>query len=428
MLVCAMFIGMASTSCDKDPVKPDTENPDNGGNNGGNNGAQTLVVKYTGNEKMNGQFVNVGKWSATVNDPANYTAPDNGFGKFDANNEAEYDASLLASLKEGDKIWVCIEDVVKYFHTVTAAELEAGVLNLPDKDGGNTMRPEPTLNGKPYENDWVVTLYMGQKGLYWATGNLIAVKTGAAGAPSAPAFYFATLEETAQEALGGNTGNPYNAASEAASQETISKTDGFQDVPQGYRWDCFLPLDGTGTRTDVYDNDGNFFTFNMITKIRSELGEKNWAWGGYDGYDLATTQLKGSWTIPSRWDPQRPTGGAGFTQAEVIGSGQLCDLIYKADRTSGEWSDENGGKYWRIVYQTKSFENTILLPGGAMRRPRSGKMTSDTGYRVVVMASGQSAGNDNTMCFDTYADNDYAAGYYYNAQSGKLFNIRPVTK
>ncbi len=432
MLVCAMFVGMASTSCEKDPVKNDqTENPgnngdENGGGNGGGNNTDALVLKYTGNENMNGQYVNIGQWSATIKAESNWTAT--GYGQFNADNEAEFDVALL---KANDKIWVCVEKVVKYFHTVTAAEIEAGVINLPDKDGGCTLLPEPTLGGKPYVNDWVVALYMGvdawsSRPLYWATGNLIAVKTGEANAPSEPAFYLATLEETAQEALGGNSGNPYNAATEAASQEQISATDGFKVVAKGYRWDCFMPLDGTGTRTDfvdagVYDNH----TQNAMDYVKNTLGEANWSFGGYDGYDIAATQLGGAWSIPDRFDAACP--GTPIVQATSATMGKLCEFIYKADRTSGVWDDGNK-KYWKVVYQTEGgFENTILLPAGAMRRNRGGKLTSDPAQRVVIMASCNVPGQPNTMCFDTYAEG-VDAGYGYNNQYQKLFNVRPVTE
>lgn len=40
-------------------------------------------------------------------------------------------------------VWVCIPGVVKYFHVLTQEEVNAGLLVLPDKDGGSTLQTVP---------------------------------------------------------------------------------------------------------------------------------------------------------------------------------------------------------------------------------------------------------------------------------------------
>ena len=93
---------------------------------------------------------------------------------------AEFNIDLTPYV--GKNLWFCVPKMVKFFHTVQATEASAQRLRLPNKDAGST------LDASGLGNDWIVALYMGinKDGstdipIYWATGNLIAVKTSAAG-------------------------------------------------------------------------------------------------------------------------------------------------------------------------------------------------------------------------------------------------------
>lgn len=80
-------------------------------------------------------------------------------------------AVILTDLNaySGKPIWFCIPKVVKYFHTLTAEELNGKELVLPDKDGGSilptsspiTRVDAPQSSIGIYENEWIVALYMG---------------------------------------------------------------------------------------------------------------------------------------------------------------------------------------------------------------------------------------------------------------------------
>ncbi len=453
MLMCAMVFGVASTtSCKKTDVPPagsDAETPVDPGTGGGGNGGgeltpsdkDYLTVKYTGDEDMDGLNVSIGKWSETSNE-GNYTEMANGGAMFNGSNEAPCFPELLNSLQAGDKIWICIPKVVKYFHTLTAAELSAKVLNLPDKDGGNTMIEGELLGGKPYKNDWVVALYMNvddpinSRPLYWATGNLIAVKTGTEGEPSDPAFYLATLEENAAEAKGGAEGNPYNnnLPNDDTDKESYSKQDGYIDCPEGYRWDCFLAGDGKGVRTDGFKDDGNGYLSDAMA------GLKDPNFGGVVGLDVVTTNLGGCWSTPSNWDTAHDKATNGTSTKKFTpnpSAGNLSGLFFKGDsRTSKKTITTSGEMYWEVSVVTAGGTNTLLIPAAGMRRYDTKKDPTgqqsqlySNGKRVLLMAANSpvNAAN-NFMTFDSYADPGYDEGYFMNnLWINMLVPIRPVT-
>lgn len=188
---------------------------------------------------------------------------------------------LPSALSADTKIWVCIPRVVKFFHTLAADE--TAVLTLPDKDGGSTLKDSPAIDGKKYENDWIVALYMGVNKdgatdpdatpIYWATGNLIATRTSMAG--NGYAFHIATAEQTISEA----TTNNY-------SPDGITG-DVYGTYSLGLQWDKFGWGDHTGLIKSTNNRD---YIPDMKSDGESICGTE---------HDIAHVQLGGSWRLPT---------------------------------------------------------------------------------------------------------------------------------
>ncbi len=173
-----------------------------------------------------------------------------------AEGKAVLGNEALEGLAAGTQIYVTIPKVAKFFHTLTADELAANALTLPDKNEGSTVFEDELIGGKTYKNDWIVALYMGidssineGKPLYWATGNLIAVKTGEEGEASDPVFYIATVNDTQNEDR--NNVNYFCQAKEKGGWTYVIDGDGFVGSAKGYAWDIFCFGDGVGNRTQV---------------------------------------------------------------------------------------------------------------------------------------------------------------------------------
>ncbi len=191
------------------------------------------------------------------------------------------------TLNAGDKVWICIPKVAKFFHTLTADELSANIINLPEKNNGSTLLAEPTVDGKPYKNDWVVALYMGVDSdlnpgqpLYWATGNLIAIKTNSeidGTTPSSVEFFIANEAITIGE---GANPNPYFLLPKNAA-------DGFNEQPAGTMWDLFQPAATTGVRTVANNNHV------------SSWSSADYQYAGKEGVDICRKQLGGEWRLPT---------------------------------------------------------------------------------------------------------------------------------
>ncbi len=387
-----------------------------------------LCVNYAGNDNVSGLSVKIGKWTEEQN-ISNYTAVEGGEGCFEGNTIV-FNPSVLSTLNAGDKIWICIDKVVKYFHTLTAEEVAAATINLPDKDGGCTLLPEPTLGGKPYINDWVVALYMGVNGyinsqpIYWATGNLIAVKTGGVGESSDPVFYLATLEENAEQAKGAvDGGNPYNANLDG-TEESFSKTDGYINCPKGYRWDCFLPLDGTGVRTDGFVAEAGGEQWNADF---SALHNNNTSFVGIIGYDIVATQLKGYWRLPYNFDLPVPGGYDGYSPN--IDCGDLVALFFSSDGRISQLKKKGMSVYWEVSWTSAAGTNTLLFPAAGMRRVAYMPVKFySQGVNVIAMA-GNVSPFGGCMAFMSYAVEGHVPGYYMNNTSQfYLLPIRPATE
>ena len=198
--------------------------------------------------------------------------------------------NYLAGMAAGDEVWFCIPGVVKFFHTLTDEDMNTGDIILPDKDEGSTV-PEGE-----YDNDWVVALYMGtnKEGfldkngtpasdipLYFATGNLIAVKTNAANSSSTDAsFRIATYDETVEEAK--SSGSAFHLTG------IKNGDDGYTGFAEGTKWDLFLFSDATGIKNPKFSmSDCNDIGFTSLTCI-----------SGNPQYDVCRAQLGGAWRLP----------------------------------------------------------------------------------------------------------------------------------
>lgn len=193
----------------------------------------------------------------------------------------------------GKDIWFCVPKMVKFFHQVSEGEAAANMITLPDKDKGSTV------DATGLKNDWIVALYMGinkdgKAGgtpLYWATGNLLAVKTNAIGKHSEVAYHIATAEETEMEGTAGNS---------LVMMDNLlvaNVPDGYAKMPAGSTWDMFAFGDVTGLM--LYDED-HIDQYCIDTKQMSE-DKTNIVFdiSGDARFDAARAQLGGLWRLPT---------------------------------------------------------------------------------------------------------------------------------
>lgn len=213
----------------------------------------------------------------------------------DENGKAVFNANI-GQAAVGKDVWFCVPKVAKFFHKFTADDVEAGALLLPDKDGGSTV----TSDG--LSNDWIVALYMGidKDGvaggapLYWASGNLIAIKTNGAGSESKVVYRIATAEETDLEGTANN-----NKFVMLDDKLVANVADGYAALPAGSMWDMYAFGDPTGLRLYDYDH---------IDQYCIDLGQMNeskdvssiaFDISGDPRFDAARAQLGGLWRIPT---------------------------------------------------------------------------------------------------------------------------------
>lgn len=229
---------------------------------------------------------------------------------------ATFDAMGMAGLPidvsayVGKKIWFCVPNVVKFFHTLTAAEAEEGRLVLPDKDGGCTLPVKtdiPAAGGRYGANDWMIALYMGinKSGnsgtpIYWATGNLIAIKTTGEGEATLAAYRLSTMGEMRQEATA-------DSPDFVDTDERIvtGVPDAYVSFPAGTQWDTFAYGDPSGLM--LYEQgDDSYLKF--VTDVGHLSGGNTVFEVSGTQWDIATVQLGGTWrtatggkTINTEW-------------------------------------------------------------------------------------------------------------------------------
>lgn len=231
-------------------------------------------------------------------------------------------------LNSGSKFWVCIPKVVKFFHTLTEDEWTTGIITLPDKEGGSTLKDNPNANGTPYENDWIVALYMGANKdasreedaipIYWATGNLIATMIND---NNDVAFHIATIAETEAETVAGNYGRELT------------------------QWDKYYWGDPTGAATDGSVDYAPEITTGM-------------SFSGNPEHDVASAQLGGSWRLP--------TGRSHASEDNEFGG-----FVYNSMLVNGITVTYNNGCVYTYLVETGGISNTLTFPA-------SGSISSNT--------------------------------------------------
>ncbi|MBR4809979.1 MAG: hypothetical protein IK031_06845 [Bacteroidales bacterium] len=253
----------------------------------------------------------------------------------------------------GQNVWFGVRNMVKFFHTIDADEWATGTIVLPDKEQGSTV--------KGNENDWIVAIYIGinKDGkadgvpIYWATGNLIAVKLTDEGVPTEVAFHVATAEETAEESVATST--------EFVGRDKRLKStvpDCYVDMPKGSKWDvyCFGNYSATmlydGTELDKYVIDSG-----------QMVGDKiYWDISGMKEFDIAT-HLGGLW--------RTPTGGK--TGLHELAALEDDFEEYKDLKPDHETVGENGVnisalyKHTVVIDSREICVNTLILPSAGFR-------------------------------------------------------------
>ena len=286
--------------------------------------------------------------------------------------------NYLAGMAAGDEVWFCIPGVVKFFHKLTQAEVDAGEVTLPDKDEGSTLTADGTAN------DWIVALYMGtNKGgfldktgtpvsdipIYFASGNLIAVKTNAAGSPSTEAkFHIASQEETVKEASGG-------------FQDGTAGSDGYTTCGEGTKWDLFSFGDPTGVKVLGYSSSGNDFTFEEDTHI-----------SGNPQHDISRAQLGGSWRLPVYNDDDNRNEMQAFYDAYMY---SYPFPGYYIEPMAEKWMAANGTTYQGLSYtytvpaegDGEEISNTLYFPAAGHYNPTGYPHRGEWGYYWQEFAS-----------------------------------------
>ena len=279
--------------------------------------------------------------------------------------EAAYHYNGLTIILDGyaDKpIWICIPKVAKFFHTLTAEELGAKGLALPDKESGSTLKPTPAAGGNPYVNDWIIALYMNvnKNGstaadavpIYWATGTLIATKTGenSGETPSTVvAFHVSTIEELIAQ---GRNDSPYDKTPEGISS---SPANGYSGCAVGAQWNLFGWGDPTGLKTSIGHEN---YAPSVTAFGESICGTE---------YDIARVQLGGNWRLPTGGtayvDPYTPDhefaafDDESFSGLEPDGENWMEGTVFLGARYTYTCPAGNG----------QSIPNTLLFPATGYR-------------------------------------------------------------
>lgn len=187
-------------------------------------------------------------------------------------------------------VWFGVKKVVKFFHTLTDAEISSATLILPDKDAGSIVKDKV--------NDWIVALYMGvNKGgkadgepLYWATGNLITEKINEPGSSTKVVYRIAdeseSMEETQMQSSFMKVVKDYELI--------IDSDDAYVNMPNGTKWNMYQFGDNTGLR--MYDIE---HVEQFVTDTKQMAGSNIvYDISGNKDFDVAT-QLGGLWRIPT---------------------------------------------------------------------------------------------------------------------------------
>lgn len=328
---------------------------------------QTTVA--SGSNYYNGFTMEIGSWKADA--PAEQITLGSAI-------VADGAATIFADLSAyiGKDIWVCIPKVVKFFHTLTADEVNNKVLTLPDKDAGSKLLEDNNYKAGDnyYKNDWIVALYVGinEDGstdadvtpIYWATGNLIATKTGSG--DNDVAFHIATDTETKGET-------------------TTTDYQSYSNRSIGSQWDLFGWGDATGLKTS--QNNGDY----------GPSGSANIC--GNASYDIARAQLGGSWHLSVRIELE-----------------SMSNLLLNFP---GSWDNTVQTRSYTYTISNSSITNTLAFPAAGYREGTGVIAHHVLGYYWSGWGLLDSA---NSLCF-------YSAYVYEgNLERYDGMSVRPVSE
>lgn len=341
---------------------------------------------------------------------------------------ARVGSNYLRDIAVGDEVWFCIPGVVKFFHTLTAAEVTDGTITLPDKDKGSTLLADG------YTNDWIVALYMGvNRGgfnsdydftipnlhlqpstdipVYWATGNLLAVKTNAANAGATQAaFRIATYEETLEESNASGSIYPLNSGNPNMSVAV----DGYTACPQGSKWDSFLWGDATGVLTSTSN-----------PYVTSTTGVDV---SGNPQADVCRAQLGGAWRFPS---------GIKSTNTDAPGPRAEISILHNSSGYNN-LVPSLVKKSWEVGGQVKGYAVSYPIPGTSIVNtlyfPLSGLW--DFSRIAVTYARGSHGALSSGLGYIDGADVERRRPLYYTSSTTSFMmasyhltcSIRPVTE
>lgn len=348
-----------------------------------------------------------------------------------ADGKAYLGSNYLMSMNAGDEVWFCIPGVVKFFHTLTADEVKNASVTLPDKNAGST-----TLADDDTKNDWIVALYMGvNKGgfdsdygfwpnlqlstsisVYWATGNLLAVKTNAsnAGATQA-AFRIATYEETLEEANASGEIYPSNGSNTDMEKKA---EDGYKKLSEGSKWDLFLWGDATGVLTSTRNPYATSTTGIDIS--------------GNPQADICRAQLGGSWRFPSSTKSTNTDSPGPRAEISILhnssGYNNLVPSLVK--------------ELWEISGQVKGYAVSYPIPETSIVNTLYFPLSGQWDFSTIETPSGRGRGSCGILASslgyidatnverrrplffnNTSADTSFMLASYHYACS-----IRPVTE
>jgi len=328
---------------------------------------QTTVA--SGSNYYNGFTMEIGSWKADA--PAEQIT----LGSAIVSDGA---ATIFADLSAyvGKDIWVCIPKVVKFFHTLTADEVNNKVLTLPDKDAGSKLLEDNNYKAGDnyYKNDWIVALYVGinkdgstdadATPLYWSTGNLIATKTG--DGDNDVAFHIATDTET--------KGETATTDYQSYSNRSI-----------GSQWDLFGWGDATGLKTS--QNNGDY----------GPSGSADIC--GNASYDIARAQLGGSW--------------------HLFGKKELESMSNLLLNFPGSWDNTVRTRSYTYTISNSSITNTLSFPAAGYREGTGGSIRGSIGYCWGGQGFSDIAAN---LCF--------AAFHVFAGNSDRCYgcSVRPVSE
>lgn len=300
----------------------------------------------TGLDFYKGLTLQVGESGSTV--PFGETVVDN-------TGCAEFNIDLTPYI--GKNLWFCVPKMVKFFHTLKAAEATAMRLSLPDKDGGST------LDATGLGNDWIVALYMGinKDGnsdipIYWATGNLMAVKTSAAGEPSEVAYHIADATETEREGLADN------GLVGLDDRLVTNVADGYVNMPAGSKWDMYGFGDKTGLA--LFDMDKHKEYSIATGQMSEDRSVVYWDISGDARFDAARAQLGGLWRLPTCKN-SGPNEFAAFEDDCEEYANQLPDGEFYGE--SGVTSFGTQYRYPVVIGGREVTVNTLQFPAAGFR-------------------------------------------------------------